>query len=59
MTSDLIIHTSKRSYHLLLKLRTKYMRAVAWYYTGDVEKAETARQLAQREAAAQTAENHQ
>jgi type IV secretory pathway VirB9-like protein len=53
MTSNLIIHTNKRSYHLMLKLRAKAMGAVGWYYGADVRQADAARQVAQRAAAAQ------
>jgi type IV secretory pathway VirB9-like protein len=56
MTSNLIIHTNKRSYHLMLKLRAKAMSAVGWYYPAQVRQADAARQVAQREAAAQAAD---
>jgi type IV secretory pathway VirB9-like protein len=56
MTSNLIIHTNKRSYHLMLKLSGRPMPAVAWYYPAQVRQADAARQLAQRQAAAQTAD---
>jgi type IV secretory pathway VirB9-like protein len=53
MTSNLIIHTNKRSYHLMLKLGGRPMPAIAWYYPTQVRQADTARQLAQRQAAAE------
>jgi len=51
MTTNLIIHTDKRSYHLMLRLRSKFMPAVQWYYPETVRRLQAARQLAQREAA--------
>jgi type IV secretory pathway VirB9-like protein len=56
MTTNLVIHTNHRSYHLNLRLRTHYMAAVQWYYPNDVREQQAARQLAQREAAAQAAD---
>jgi type IV secretory pathway VirB9-like protein len=56
MTSNLIIHTNKRSYHLMLKLRSQPMPAIAWYYPAQVRQADADRQQAQREAAAQAAD---
>ncbi|MBV8056331.1 MAG: TrbG/VirB9 family P-type conjugative transfer protein [Deltaproteobacteria bacterium] len=56
MTSNLIIHTNKRSYHLMLKLRSRFMAAVQWYYPVEVREQQAARQQAQREATAQAAE---
>jgi type IV secretion system protein TrbG len=53
MTTNLIIHTNKRSYHLTLRLRPKPMAAIAWYYPDDVRHQQAARQKAQREAAKQ------
>jgi type IV secretory pathway VirB9-like protein len=55
MTSNLIIHTNKRSYHLMLKLRSQPMPAIAWYYPAQVRQSDAARQLAQRQAAAEEA----
>jgi type IV secretory pathway VirB9-like protein len=52
MTTNLIIHTNKRSYHLLLRLRSRYMAAVAWYYPSDVKAADEARQIALKQVAA-------
>jgi type IV secretion system protein TrbG len=61
MVSNLIIATNRRSYHFLLKLRTKPMSAVAFYYPDDVRQLQAARQVAQAEAAkqAQTHRQHQ
>jgi type IV secretory pathway VirB9-like protein len=56
MTSNLIIHTNKRSYHLMLKLSGRPMPAIAWYYPAQVRQADADRQQAQREAAAQAAD---
>jgi type IV secretory pathway VirB9-like protein len=52
MTTNLVIHTNKRSYHLLLHLRSHYMDAVAWYYPSEVKAAEQARQTALKQVAA-------
>ena len=52
MQTNLIIHTNKRSYELMLKLRSKYMPAIGWYYPADVKQQEAARELALRQAAA-------
>lgn len=52
MTTNLVIHTNKRSYHLLLRLRARYMDAVAWYYPNDVKAAAAARQTALKQVAA-------
>jgi type IV secretory pathway VirB9-like protein len=52
MTTNLVIHTNKRSYHLLLRLRSHYMDAVAWYYPSEVRAAEQARQTALKQVAA-------
>jgi type IV secretory pathway VirB9-like protein len=52
MTSNLVIHTTKRSYHLMLRLRHRYMAAVAFYYPHDVKAAEAARQVALKQVAA-------
>jgi type IV secretory pathway VirB9-like protein len=56
MVSNLIIHTNRRSYHFMLKLRGTYMAAVQFYYPADVLQLEAARQVAQREAAKQAAD---
>lgn len=53
METNLIIATNRRSYHFIVKLRSKPMAAVAFYYPDDVRQLETARQLAQQEAAKQ------
>jgi type IV secretory pathway VirB9-like protein len=56
MKTNLIIHSNRRSYHLSLRLRSRYMEAVQWFYPDDVRQLQAARQLAQREAAAQAAD---
>jgi type IV secretory pathway VirB9-like protein len=56
MMTTMIIATSRRSYHFLLRLRSKPMAAVAFYYPADVQQLEAARQLAQAEAAKQAAD---
>ena len=57
MTSNLVIATDHgRSYHLMLRLRPKFMAAVAWYYPSDVKAAEAARQIALTQAAAQASD---
>ena len=48
MTTNLVIHTDHRSYHLLLRLSTRFMPAIAWYYPDDVTIAQAARQTAQK-----------
>jgi type IV secretory pathway VirB9-like protein len=54
MTTNLVLHTNKRSYHINLRLSSRYMEAVQWYYPEDVHEQQAARQQTQREAAAQT-----
>jgi type IV secretory pathway VirB9-like protein len=56
MTTNLVIDSNRRSYHLILKLRSRYMPAVQWYYPDDVRQQQAARQLAQHDAAAQAAQ---
>jgi type IV secretory pathway VirB9-like protein len=56
MTTNLVIHTNRRSYHMNLRLSSHYMEAVQWYYADDVRQQQAARELAQREAAAQAAD---
>jgi type IV secretory pathway VirB9-like protein len=56
MVTNLIIATSRRSYHFQLRLRSKAMTAIAFYYPEDIRQLEQARQLAQAEAAKETAE---
>jgi type IV secretion system protein TrbG len=51
MTTNLVIHTNNRSYHLLLNLG-RFMPAIEWYYPNDVRMAEAQRQAALRQAAA-------
>lgn len=53
MTTNLVIHTNRRSYHLVLKLRTSFIPAIAWYYPDEVKAAEATRQVALRAAAAE------
>jgi type IV secretory pathway VirB9-like protein len=56
MQTNLIIATNRRSYHFLLRLRSKPMAAVQFYYPDDVRQLEAARQVAQAEAAKQAAD---
>jgi type IV secretion system protein VirB9 len=57
MVTNLIIATNRRSYHFLLQLRPKKpMAAIAFYYPDDIRQLESARQLAQAEAATQAAD---
>ena len=56
MTTNLIISTNERSYHLMLRLRSHYMSSVAWYYPDDVRTAEAQREAALKLAAAQNAQ---
>jgi len=56
MTTNLIISTNERSYHLMLRLRSHYMGSVAWYYPDDVRAAEAQREAALKLAAAQNAQ---
>jgi P-type conjugative transfer protein TrbG len=53
MTTNLVIHTDHRSYHLLLRLSTRFMPAIAWYYPDDVKTAQAARQVALKALAAE------
>ena len=56
MVTNLIIATTRRSYHLLVRLgAARSMAAIAWYYPDDVRQLQAARQLAQAEAAKQAA----
>jgi type IV secretory pathway VirB9-like protein len=56
MTTNLIISTNQHSYHLMLRLRSRYMNSVAWYYPEEVRAAEAQRQAALKLAAAQNAQ---
>ena len=56
MTTNLIISTNERSYHLMLRLRSHYMSSVAWYYPDDIRAAEAQREAALKLAAAQNAQ---
>jgi type IV secretory pathway VirB9-like protein len=56
MVSNLIIATNRRSYHFIVKLRSKPMDAVAFYYPDDVRELQAARQVAQTEAAKEAAD---
>jgi type IV secretory pathway VirB9-like protein len=56
MQTNLIIATNRRSYHFVLRLRSKPMTAIAFYYPDDIRQLEAARQLAQAEAAKQAAD---
>jgi type IV secretion system protein TrbG len=53
MTTNLVIHTDHRSYHLLLRLSTRFVPAIAWYYPDDVTTAQAARQVALKAVAAE------
>ena len=53
MTTNLVIHTDHRSYHLLLRLSTHFTPAIAWYYPDDVKTAQAARQVALKTVAAE------
>ena len=53
MTTNLIISTNQHSYHLMLRLRSRYMNAVAWYYPDEVRTAEAGREAALTFAAIQ------
>jgi type IV secretory pathway VirB9-like protein len=53
MTTNLVIHTDKRSYHLQLRIHKPFSAAVQWYYPETVKAKDAARQAAIKEAAAQ------
>jgi type IV secretion system protein TrbG len=53
MMTNLVIHSNRRSYHLNLRLRSKSMTAISWYYPDDVRELQATREAAQRETAAQ------
>ena len=53
MTTNLVIHTDHRSYHLLLRLSGRFMPAIAWFYPDDVKTAQAARQSALKAVAAE------
>jgi type IV secretory pathway VirB9-like protein len=53
MKTNLIISTNQHSYHLMLRLRSRYMNSVAWYYPDEVRAAEAQREAALKLAAAQ------
>ncbi len=57
MQSNLIIATSRRSYHFVLRLRSKPMTAIGFYYPSDIRQLEAARQVAQAEAAKQATDS--
>jgi type IV secretory pathway VirB9-like protein len=56
MTTNLIISTNQRSYHLTLRVRSRYMSSVAWYYPEEVRAAEAQREAALKFAATQNAQ---
>jgi len=56
MTTNLIISTNQHSYHLILRLRSRYMNAVAWYYPDEVRAAEAGREAALKLATTQNAQ---
>jgi type IV secretory pathway VirB9-like protein len=51
MTTNLIISTNQHSYHLMLRLRSRYMNSVAWYYPDEVRASEAQREAALKLAA--------
>jgi type IV secretion system protein TrbG len=55
IATDLIVVSSKRSYHFTLRTHTPYMPQVAFYYPGDLAAAEARRQSALHAAATQVA----
>jgi type IV secretory pathway VirB9-like protein len=55
MVTNLIIATNRRSYHFTLRLRSKPMAAIGFYFADDVRQLEAARRVAQAEAAKQAA----
>lgn len=50
MQTNMVIRSNKHVYNLLLKLRSKPMLAVGWYYINDVKAAQVARSAAIEEA---------
>jgi type IV secretion system protein TrbG len=56
MVTNLIVATDRRSYHFTLRLRSKPMAAVAFYYPDDVRQLQAARQVAQAQAAKEAAD---
>jgi type IV secretory pathway VirB9-like protein len=56
MTTNLIISTNQHSYHLMLRLRSRYMNSVAWYYPEEIRAAEAQREDALKFAAPQKAQ---
>jgi type IV secretory pathway VirB9-like protein len=54
MQTNLVVHTDKRSYHLLLRIRKPFSAAVQWYYPDKVKAEDAARQTAIKEAVAQS-----
>lgn len=50
MTTNLVIHTNRRSYHLNLRLSPRYMEAIQFYYPLDIREQQAARKQAQLEA---------
>jgi type IV secretion system protein VirB9 len=53
MTTNLVIHTDHRSYHLLLQLGRRFMPAIGWYYPDDVKSVQASRQEALKAVAAE------
>lgn len=49
MSTDIVIDTDKRSYRLVLKLRSRFTQTVEWFYPDDVRAAEAAREKAIQE----------
>jgi type IV secretion system protein TrbG len=56
ISTDLLVVTTKRSYHFTLRTRTPYVAQVMFYYPADILAAEAERNAALRKAAEQTAE---
>ena len=56
ISTDLIVATSKRSYHLGLRTHAPYMPQASFYYPDDIQTAEAERATALRKAAQQVAD---
>jgi type IV secretory pathway VirB9-like protein len=56
MTTNLIISTDQHSYHLMLRVRSRYMSSVAWYYSEEIRAAEAQREAALKLAATRNAQ---
>ncbi len=56
IATDMIVATSKRSYHVALRTRVPYMPQASFYYPDDIQAAEAVRAVALRKAAQQAAD---